>query len=54
MATVTNVSAPAVYLDHDADDLAVVARCRAGDMGSRLHTARTRLAAMLAGQEAAR
>lgn len=33
MATVTNFSAAGVYVDHDADDLALVARCRAGDMG---------------------
>ena len=33
MATVTNFSTAAVYVDRDADDLALVARCRAGDMG---------------------
>ena len=34
MGTVTNFSASGVYVDHDADDLALVARCRAGDLGS--------------------
>lgn len=33
MGTVTNFSASGVYVDHDADDLALVARCRAGDLG---------------------
>jgi len=32
MAIVTNFPAPNVYVDQDADDLALVARCRAGDM----------------------
>jgi RNA polymerase sigma-70 factor (ECF subfamily) len=32
MGTVTNFSARGAYVDQDADDLALVARCRAGDM----------------------
>jgi RNA polymerase sigma-70 factor (ECF subfamily) len=34
MATITNFSTAAVYVDRDADDLALVARCRAGDMAA--------------------
>ena len=32
--TVTNFSTGGVYIDQDADDLALVARCRAGDTGA--------------------